>query len=328
MKKTIRIGFGLGALSVAAGLQAAVDISISGLQGTAWLQRYEAKSELGFDSSLRAGDRLITDETGRIEARLGADTILQVNVDSEVTVVVDKSSSVTGRPELHLHRGRACVRYNAISDIESGLNVVVGDTLMAEISVRGDICLWRGFTISAVRLRDGNVRISHALDRNIVVLSSIGSEYCAGDNGEFKLVSPGVDALANSGIEQPFAVDGPPVDDGVDGEASQIAATASDGAAEASGVTPDEPPARLAGPIEIFSVYLFSSRSPSAADGVNQRFRNAGFESQVIQVSTGSEARYRVAVSGFPSRAAAQKFADSIVGRFGVSDTWIGRDTQ
>ncbi len=328
MKKMIRIGFGLGALSVAASLQAAVDISISGLKGAAWLQRYEAKSELAFDSTLRAGDRLITDETGRIEVRLGADTILQVNGNSEVTVVVDKSSSVKGRPELHLHQGRACVRYNAISEIESGLNVVVGDTLMAEISIRGDICLWRGFTLSAVRLRDGKVRISHALDRNIVVLSSIGSEYFAGDNGEFKLVSPGVDALADSGIEQPFAVDGPPVEDEADGDSAQAAATAPDLTEDPVGSAPGEPTARLDAPVEIFSVYLFSSRSPGAADGVNQRFRNAGFESQVIQISTGSEARYRVAVSGFPSRAAAQKFADSIVGRFGVSDTWIGRDTR
>ncbi len=326
MKKMIWIGFGLGALSFAAGLQAAVDISISGLKGAGWLQRYEAKSELDFDSTPRAGDRLITDETGRIELRLGADTIVQVNANSEVTIAIDKSSSVKGRPEVQVHSGRACINYTAVSDIESGLNVVVGDTLMAEINIRGDICLWRGDVLSAVRLRDGTVRITHALDRNIVVLSSIGSEYFAVDGGEFKLVSPGVDALVNSGIEQPFAVDVPPLADEAAGNSAQ--ANASGGAKDETARLDSESPAELAGPVETFSVYLFSSRSPDAAGGVNQQFRSAGFDSQVIKVSDGSEFRYRVAVSGFPSREAAQKFADSIVGRLGISETWIGRDTR
>ena len=144
------------------------------------------------------------------------------------------------------------------------------------------------------------------------MLSSIGSEYFAEDSGEFRLTSPGVDALAGSDIERPFVVDGPP--------AREVAGQA--------GETADQLPEELAEPTEIYSVYLFSSRSAEVSDSVNQRFRNAGYESQVYKVSAGAEIHYRVAVSGFPSRAAAQKFADSIVGRLGVSDTWIGRDAQ
>ena len=101
-----------------------------------------------------------------------------------------------------------------------------------------------------------------------------------------------------------------------------VAATASD--TEAIERSPDQ----ARGLVEIFSVYLFSSRSSNAADDVNQRFRQAGFESQVIKISDGTEARYRVAVSGFPSRQAAQKFADSVVGSYGITDTWIGQDTR
>ncbi len=324
----IRIGIGLGALCWAAGLQAAIDISISGLKATAWLQRYEAKSELSFDSVPRVGDRLITDDSGRIEVRLGADTILQINSNTEVTIAVDESSSVKGQPKLQIHKGRACVRYTAVSDIESGLEVVVGDTVFAEINIRGDICLLRRDGMSAVKLRDGNVRIEHAVDRNIVVLSSIGSEYFAEDSGEFRLNSPDVDALANSGIEKLFIVDQPPVEDEAGAEAVQTSANVSGEAAGDASEPVDELAETVPGSADIYTVYLFSTRSEDVASNVNQRFRNAGYDSQIREVSAAEEIRYRVAVPGFSSRLAAQKFADSIVGRLGVSDTWIGRDTQ
>ena len=310
MKKTIRIGFALCALSWASGLSAAIDISISGLKSAAWLQRDEAKSELNFQTTPGVGDRLITGETGQVEVRLGADAVLQVNSNSEVAIALDESSSVKGRPELHVRKGRACIKYMAISEIESGLRIVLGNAVFAEINIQGDVCALRRDGLSALKLRSGKVRITHALDRNIVVLSSIGTEYFAGDNGEFRLISPGVDALAISDIERPFVVDPPVENNPADADNAR------------------QPAEQVAGPVEIFSVYLFSSRSPDVADGVNQRFRGAGFESQVIKVSDGAEARYRVAVSGFPSREAAQKFADAVVGRLGIGDTWIGRDTR
>ncbi len=322
MKNKIRIGFALYALTWAAGLCAAVDISISGLKPAAWVLRSEVKSSIDFESLPVVGDRLITGETGQVELRLGADAILQINSNSEVEVAIDQDSSVKGRPELHLHKGRACIRYTAVSEIESGLALVLGDTLFAEISIRGDVCALRRDGMSALKLRGGKVRITHAVDRNIVVLSSIGTEYFAGDKGEFRLISPGVDALASSDIEQPFAVDPPPAEDLAAGATAGEARLA-ENQADALGSSENGEP--LAGPVEVFSVYLFSSRSADAADDVNQRFRGAGFESQVVQVSDGAETRYRVAVSGFPSRRAAQNFADAIVGRLGISDTWIGR---
>jgi len=78
----------------------------------------------------------------------------------------------------------------------------------------------------------------------------------------------------------------------------------------------------------IYTVYLFSTRSEEVANEANQRFQSAGHESEIIVTGKDDTTRYRVAVSGFESRQSAQEFSNSVVGKLGIRDTWIGRDRQ
>ena len=76
----------------------------------------------------------------------------------------------------------------------------------------------------------------------------------------------------------------------------------------------------------IYTVYLFSTRSEESAEQANRKFQKAGHATQIFASTNDSGSRYRVAVTGFESRQSAQAFSDSIVGKLGVKETWIGRD--
>jgi len=73
-----------------------------------------------------------------------------------------------------------------------------------------------------------------------------------------------------------------------------------------------------------YTVYLFSTRSATVADRLNRKFRTAGYKSVILRRETRSTIRYRVVVPGFESRKSARQFADSIVGKLGISKTRIG----
>ena len=75
----------------------------------------------------------------------------------------------------------------------------------------------------------------------------------------------------------------------------------------------------------VFTVYLFSTTSEEVADQVNQKFQQAGHESRIIVAIKANVTRYRIGVTGFESRQAAQQYAESITGSLGVTSTWIGR---
>ena len=78
----------------------------------------------------------------------------------------------------------------------------------------------------------------------------------------------------------------------------------------------------------VYTVYLFSTGSFEIADQVNRKFQQAGYDTLIYQRGIGSESRYRIAGPGFESRRAAETFADSMVGKLGISDTWIGRELR
>ena len=78
----------------------------------------------------------------------------------------------------------------------------------------------------------------------------------------------------------------------------------------------------------IYTVYLFSTRSDEAANEANQRFQKAGHKSKIITNGKEPSIRYRVAVSGFETRQSAEDFSSSMVGKLGISDTWIGKERR
>ena len=78
----------------------------------------------------------------------------------------------------------------------------------------------------------------------------------------------------------------------------------------------------------VYTVYLFSTRSQDVANEVNQRLQKAGHSTQIYEHDSGENKRYRVVVTGFDTRQAATKYSDSVVGKLGIADTWIGRDRR
>ena len=75
----------------------------------------------------------------------------------------------------------------------------------------------------------------------------------------------------------------------------------------------------------VYTVYLFSTTSEKIAAQVNQKFQQAGHESRIIVPTKADVTSYRIAVTGFESRQAAQQYAESVTGTLGVTSTWIGR---
>ena len=74
-----------------------------------------------------------------------------------------------------------------------------------------------------------------------------------------------------------------------------------------------------------YTVYLFSTRSVEIADKTNKRFQEAGYQTQIYEHDTDGVIRYRIALPGFETRLAAKEFSDLIIGKLGVSDTWVGK---
>jgi len=79
---------------------------------------------------------------------------------------------------------------------------------------------------------------------------------------------------------------------------------------------------------QIYTVYLFSTRSEDVAHQVNEKFNNEGYATTIITGENESLTRYRLGVTGFDTLSAAQEFSDSIVGKLEISKTWIGKDAR
>ena len=140
------------------------------------------------------------------------------------------------------------------------------------------------------------------------------------ESGSYSLLFPGGELSAIE-IEKPFIIetDGEPVTPTGLQEATDIA------------VRPQpelKTTATNEGSGYVYTVYLFSSRDEEVAQEINRKFLKAGHDTQIIESTSDSVIRYRVAATGFDSSQAAKNFSNSVVGKYGVTGTWIGRDLQ
>lgn len=335
--------------------------TITKLESPVWVQQNDTKTVLKRNSLIKAGDNIITSETGRVEMRLWSNTLLQLNTNSDITILLENKSDVatpSDLPRLYLDKGMACINYVSNTDASNELKLNIGNMMFAVVPDQGDICVTRKNSLSSIKLRAGSVQVTHSVDPNLIVLSDIGTEFRIDDKGSFELLFPGTEGSS------------PPVQDSVNTKTVKIEAkpevttitppkiesviveTSSIGQEEADYVVREEDDslptikdnlasAKPASAKEIatieprqpteeniydgsYRVYLFSTRSEDVAKEVNQKFRKAGHSTQIYTSETGSETRYRIAVSGFESAETAKDFAESIVGTLGITGTWIG----
>lgn len=312
-------------------------VTITALQSPVWLQQDGSKTELKPGSLLRIGDKVAAGDTGRVEMKLWGNAILQLNSNSEIGIkageIADKNgdNSTPGvDPELYFYQGRGCINYTARPSGENRFRINLGDAMFVAVHLNGDVCVLRRQGLSAIKLRAGSVEITHSVGQDMIILSETGTEFRIEDNGSYEISFPGSDELSPLEIEKPFFIE-QVIEDEVAGnspEAVESDNTANDELIETEIVNGPVKAAQETQSTHVYTVYLFSTRSKDVADQANQKFQDAGHDTQIYETTGDSGSRYRIAVSGFESRQAAEDYSDSIVGNLGVTGTWIGKESR
>jgi len=303
--------------------------TITGIKSPAWLLQSSNKTELRLNSNLNIGDHIITGDIGRVEMQIWSNVILRLYANSEIRILAEKKTELTvsdNQSELYVHKGRLCVIYKPQPDTKNIFILNVGNTIVTAIHHQGHICVLRQEGMSSIELRDGSVQITHSVDPDMIILSETGTEFRIDDEGSYELLIPATDDVLTLEIEAPFIADtdfekespGDPPDT-VDGEV--VLATE-------NAIKESKPATKKNVTNYIYTVYLFSTRSENVASQVNTKFQKAGHKTEILVSEKDSATRYRIAVSGFKSLQSAKVFAKSMVGKLGISDTWVGKEKQ
>ncbi len=317
---------------------ASASARVTALQSTAWVEQDNNKTKLTTNSDLKIGDHVSTNESGRVEMQLWSSTILRLYSNSEIRLLA-KSKTGLATPDnqlkLFVHKGKICVNYKPAPNAQNILELSIGNTIVTTVHHHSHICMLREDGLSSIDLRDGSVQITHSIDPSMIILSESGTELRIDDDGSYELLKPGASASITPESDISFitetnidtvnpveiieAVESVETPETVEGDIAVIEEIAT----EESQPTPIEN-----APNYIYTVYLFSTRDEDVANEVNKRFQAAGHESEIIVNGKDSSKSYRIAVSGFKSRQSAQEFSSSVVGRLGISGTWIGKERQ
>ena len=336
---------------------AAFSATAQAVQPSAWVKLADKTRVLKPGDTIGHGNVIVTDESGRVEINIDDALLLQQNTNSELTltqVAEDPASSQQTEINLLVQAGKSCLQFRSTSLLRKVV-VDLGSTMKITIYDSGAVCVLHQDGLSSVHLREGSIQINHSVDSNIIVLSEPGSEFQVEFGESYSVLLPEmgeVYRLASEGFPLPPAaavIETVTVSEQVEQTASQAATATSStpepeaAAAEpassaqtaqpevkttAAPAAPEVMPSYDAGSKYVYTVYLFSTRDLEIANAANQRFRNAGYPSEIYSTESAETSRHRVVVTGFSSREAAQMFADKIVGKHGIADTWIGRDRR
>lgn len=327
MQKT---GFGLVAIlgmACCSLAQASPVASVAAVASPAWVQRGEIKDELGRNSEINIGDNVHTGTSGLLEIQLQSGVELRVYSASAIRIMLPtqtESSATDNAPELFIERGRVCLESPPASSTGNNFNLNVADMLLATIQQYGHICVSRREGMSSINLRAGSVQIINAIDPGTIILSQTGIEFRMDDEGSYQLLPSTQDAAIADMNTEPFIVEVITRQESPATESGETAPAAAVSEALPTGESETEASIKPGG--YIYTVYLFSTRSAEVANQVNERFQQAGHESRILVNEKDSPIRYRVAVPGFESRQAAIEYADSMQGKLGIKDTWIGKN--
>ena len=329
MQKTTLSLVALGCIVCFSIADAASIARVTALQSFAWVEQENNKTRLRINSDLEVGDHVITGDTGRVEMQFRSNTTLRLYTNSEIRLQAKRNAELNtpdNHPLLHVDKGKVCVDYQPQPGSQNKFELTIGKTIVTVTHHQSYICVLREDGWSFVNLRDGSVQISHAIDPSMIILSESGTELRANDDGSYELLKPGAADSIIPEDNMPFITE-----TDIKTESSiEISAAVEDDMVVAKENVKNEskPETHEASSGYIYTVYLFSTRSVEAANEANQRFQKAGHGSKIITSGKEPSIRYRVAVPGFETRQSAQDFSDSMVGKLGISDTWIGRDRQ
>ncbi len=330
--------------------QASPFVTITSFKSPVWVQQGSIKSKLKQGDQWGIGDQINTGDSGEVELQLGAGFFLQVREDSELTYLAGNNTKTSPQgylAKLSVSKGMVCIHSNSLLDTDSKLVFDMGNTLQAILQHTFDVCLKRTNGNSSVSLLSGSIQIIHYLSRHKIVLSQAGTEFRADGEGEYQFLtfSVGGDAIVEN--------DDPPVSEGIAVEEIQSEEmsisletenknTVSDNDLElddqdestSSNNEKEEKPVSVEvdsdtlkiRPEFVYTIYLFSTRSEEVAEKTNRKFHHAGYKTNIYKHQVDEVTHYRIVLPGFESRQAAENFSQSIVGQYGIGDTWIGKN--
>ena len=178
--------------------QAASIATIVKQESRVWVQQDDTKTELSPGINLTAGNHIVTSKTGKVELEIGTDTILNINVDSEVVLQGEtgvQSNVSDNKPGLQILYGNACLK-NKIPAYSTGdLIINIGSSIFAVLSPMGHICVKREFSYWSIKLLSGNTRVTYLNGSNTIGLSQAGTELQIDDFGSHELLFVGIDKL-------------------------------------------------------------------------------------------------------------------------------------
>ena len=339
MYKAVTTVLSILAISSLLPVQASSAATVFALESEVWARQGDEISRLSRGSDIKAGDRVVTGDSGRVELRIGEYVSVRLNTTSEVLFNGSAGTEGSGWPDITLQSGKSCIRIQRLPDGDRQFEVALGDTMSIILQREGFICLLHQDGLSSVHLREGSIQVSHSVDSNIIVLSEPGSEFQVEFGESYSVLLPEFGEIYHIASEGfPLAIAESEAAGESNGDANVSSQVEPEAATEVSTeIVPevsssDESPQPVssydATSKYIYTVYLFSTRSRDVADEVNQRFQRAGYPSQIFTGESDGNTRYRVVVTGFSSREAAGEFADSMIGKLGIEDTWIGRNQR
>jgi cell division septation protein DedD len=298
---------------------------VTALESPAWVQQANNKVELKSGNDLEIGDHIITSDTGRVDMQLWSNASLRLYTNSEIRLQANKNTGLStpvNQPLLYVHKGKVCVDYKPQPGSQNIFELNIGNTIVTAKHHHSYICVLREDGWSFVNLRDGSVQISHTIDPSMIILSEAGTELRINDDGSYDLLKPGAaDSIAPED-DKPFITG----TDIATERSAEIPAAADIAAAQENVIKESKSATDEITSGYIYTVYLFSTKSEESANKVNQKFLKAGHQSEIIVIGQDASTRYRVGVSGFETRQAARKFSNSVIGKLGISSTWIGAE--
>ncbi len=302
MQKTTLYLLALGIVGYLSPVHVFAFAEVNAFELPAWIQHNNNKTMISDSSNLEIGDHVITGDSGRVELQLRSNTTLRLYPDSKI--LLDKKTLLNSaeiQPIINVQQGRVCVEYVSEQNKGKTVGLSIGNTIVNASSYRSFICLLRDNKVSSISLHGGSAQITHSINPDIIILSQSGSELKIQDDGSYELLNQ------TAGSSKPSRLDESFITKTGAGSESQVNELQSD---------------------YIYTVYLFSTRSEEKAKRINEKLQKAGHQSEIIAKGEGDSIRYRLAVTGFKSRQSAKQFANTIVGNHGITETWIGKDTQ
>jgi hypothetical protein len=290
---------------------------ITALKSPVWLQQGVHKSQLNSDQKLKPGDKITTGNSGQVEIQMGLASTLLLYPDSEISIKpeeADKSATQSQPLILVIHRGKSCFHSKQVAKYIDKIDIYLGSSLVSPVSFNYDICVQREGSLSSVNLRNGSVQINHSKE-GVFILSEQGIQLHIDDDGSFKLIaSDSVDKETKNKAENVLS----------SSPGTKIKVGTSITHDERTEKETNTTPTAIRS-TKHYNVYLFSTLDEALAEQVNQRFHQANLNSRIIIVDWQGTSRYRIAVPGFESLEEAQAFSESVMGKLGISNTWIGQ---